>query len=293
MSIAVWKIATIAASMLAGTMSVTEAESYPDGFRTSVLEAIPLDPAPAPVQPEENRSSVGYNDRKEWWFKRNSLHEPPSAQQDIAVRQYDGHYLGDTDRKVIYLTFDEGYENGYSEKILDILKEKEVQAAFFVTKSYIEANSDLIRRMVEEGHIVGNHSVTHRDFTTLSDEEIKEELEECAAAFSEATGKQMPPFFRPPEGVYSIRTLEKTQEAGYHTIFWSYAYMDWDTKNQPGKAKAFEMAEANYHNGAIMLLHAVSQSNTEALADIIDRYRELGYTFVSLYDLPTTQMEGY
>lgn len=243
------------------------------------------DPVEAPAQPEKTSSAVGYNDRKSWWFRRNSKNLPPGAQMDINIRQYDGYYIGDTDYKQIFLTFDEGYENGYTEKILDILKEKDVQAAFFVTKTYIRDNPELILRMAEEGHIVGNHSVTHADFTTLSDAEIIEELNGCAEAYKGLTGEDMPMFFRPPEGVYSVRTLEKTQEAGYKTIFWSYAYNDWDTKNQPGKDAAYNMAMNNYHNGAIMLLHAVSKSNTEALPDIIDDLREKGYTFSSLGEL--------
>lgn len=248
---------------------------------------IPIsDPVPIPPMPSENSSLVGYNDRKSWWFKRNSDHLPPSAQNDINISQYDAYYLGDTQSKVIYLTFDEGYENGYTEKILDVLKENNVKAAFFVTKTYIESCPQLVQRMVDEGHVVGNHSVTHRDFTTLSDKEIVEELEGCAEAFQALTGQQMPPFVRPPEGVYSIRTLEKTQQAGYKTIFWSFAYQDWDTKKQPGKQGAYDMVMNHYHNGSIMLLHAVSQSNTEALPDIIESLRQKGYLFQTLYELP-------
>ncbi len=247
-------------------------------------------PAEAPVQapnmPTQNSAAVCYNDRKSWWFKRNKTNTPPSAQQEININQYGGYYLGDTSQKVIYLTFDEGYENGYTSQILDVLKDKGVKAAFFVTKSYIESEPELVRRMVAEGHIVGNHSVSHPDFTAISDEEIAAELEGCAAAFEETTGYVMPPYFRPPEGVYSIRTLEKTWAEGYKTIFWSYAYQDWDVNNQPGKDGAFQMVKDNYHNGSIMLLHAVSQSNTEALPEIIDFLWEQGYTFKTLDDLP-------
>ena len=205
---------------------------------------------------------------------------------DINISQYDAYYLGDTQHKVIYLTFDEGYENGYTTQILDILKANDVKAAFFVTKDYIERNPELIKRMVDEGHVVGNHSVTHSDMPDLSDEQIKSELDECAAYFKEVTGVEMPRFFRPPAGVYSIRSLEKTQQAGYKTIFWSFAYKDWETDNQPGKEEAYNMVMNNYHNGSIMLLHAVSQSNTEALDDMLKSLKQEGYTFLSLYDLP-------
>ncbi len=248
------------------------------------------DPVEAPPQPQQNNPAVGYYDRKSWWFKRNTENTPPSAQQDIAIDNYDAYYLGDTQRKTIYLTFDEGYENGYSEKILDVLKEYDVKAAFFVTKSYIRDNTELIKRMVAEGHVVGNHSVTHPDMTTLTDEQIASEINDCAEYFKEVTGQDMPHFFRPPEGVYSIHSLEQTQLQGYKTIFWSFAYGDWDVNKQPGKQAAYDMVMNNYHNGSIMLLHAVSQSNTEALPDIIKSLREKGYTFMSLEDLPEKEV---
>lgn len=241
-----------------------------------------------PKQPSVTNSLVGYNDRKSWWFKRNAKHIPPSAQQDINIDQYGAYYLGNTEEQIIYLTFDEGYENGHTEKILDILDEKGVKAAFFVTKPYIKSEPELVKRMVSEGHIVGNHSVNHPDMTTISDEQILKELEGCAQYFEEITGVQMPFYFRPPEGVYSVRTLEKTQAAGYKTIFWSFAYKDWDVENQPGKDSAYNMVMDNYHNGSIMLLHAVSKSNTEALGDIIDGLSEKGYRFGTLNELPQT-----
>ena len=254
-------------------------------------KATPIDdPVEVPPQPQQNNPSVGYYDRKSWWFKRNTENTPPSAQQDIAIDNYDAYYLGDTQRKTIYLTFDEGYENGYSEKILDVLKEYDVKAAFFVTKSYIRDNTELIKRMVAEGHVVGNHSVTHPDMTTLTDEQIASEINDCAEYFKEITGQDMPHFFRPPEGVYSIHSLEQTQLQGYKTIFWSFAYGDWDVNKQPGKQAAYDMVMNNYHNGSIMLLHAVSQSNTEALPDIIKSLREKGYTFMSLEDLPEKEV---
>ena len=248
------------------------------------------DPVEAPPQPQQNNPAVGCYDRKSWWFKRNTENTPPSAQQDIAIDNYDAYYLGDTQTKIIYLTFDEGYENGYSEKILDVLKEYDVKAAFFVTKSYIRDNTELIKRMVAEGHVVGNHSVTHPDMTTLTDEQIASEINDCAEYFKEITGQDMPHFFRPPEGVYSIHSLEQTQLQGYKTIFWSFAYGDWDVNKQPGKQAAYDMVMNNYHNGSIMLLHAVSQSNTEALPDIIKSLREKGYTFMSLEDLPEKEV---
>jgi delta-lactam-biosynthetic de-N-acetylase len=239
-----------------------------------------------PSVPIVNSAVVGYNDSKSWWFKRNQTNTPPSAQSDICTMQYDAYYLGDVSQKVIYLTFDEGYEMGYTEHILDILKENDIKATFFVTKTYIESDPDLVKRMVDEGHIVGNHSVTHRDMSKLSDEEIVNELEGCSAYFKEVTGVDMPLFFRPPAGEYSIRTLEKTQELGYKTIFWSFAYKDWVTNEQPGKQTAYNNILNYSHNGCIMLLHAVSKSNTEALDSAIKALKVEGYRFESLENLP-------
>ena len=244
------------------------------------------DPVPTPEQPTENSASVGAYDEKEWWFRRNSDHLPPSAQSEIAIGQYDAYYLGDTQHKVVYLTFDEGYENGYTAQILDILKEHNIKAAFFVTTPYIESEPELVQRMVDEGHIVGNHSTTHPRMSTLSDAQIQTELQECADAFQALTGQEMPKYFRPPSGVYSIHSLEQTQAAGYKTIFWSFAYADWDPDNQPGKQAAFDMVKDYTHNGCILLLHAVSQSNTEALSDMIEYLQAQGYVFQTLDDLP-------
>ncbi|HCT65402.1 MAG TPA: delta-lactam-biosynthetic de-N-acetylase [Lachnospiraceae bacterium] len=239
-----------------------------------------------PSVPIVNSAVVGYNDSKSWWFKRNKINTPPSAQNDICTMQYDAYYLGDVSQKVIYLTFDEGYEMGYTEHILDILKENDIKATFFVTKTYIESDPDLVKRMVVEGHTVGNHSVTHRDMSKLSDEEIVNELEGCSAYFKEVTGVDMPLFFRPPAGEYSIRTLKKTQELGYKTIFWSFAYKDWVTDEQPGKQTAYNNILKYSHNGCIMLLHAVSKSNTEALDSAIKALKVEGYRFESLENLP-------
>lgn len=225
------------------------------------------------------------NEKYGWYFNPNDEHIPPTASDKVDLAKYDAYYLGDTSRKVIYLTFDEGYENGYSSKILDVLKEKDVKAAFFVTKPFIESNKELIKRMVDEGHVVGNHSSKHKSCPDLTDEELKNELEETSNYFKEVTGQDMPKVFRPPMGEYSERTLAVTQSAGYKSIFWSFAYKDWLTDAQPGKQVAYDTVMKRYHNGAIMLLHAVSQSNTEALGDIIDSLKEQGYSFESLTDL--------
>lgn len=221
-----------------------------------------------------------------WSFKRNSNHEPVIGySQGIDLAKYDAFYRVDTDEKVIYLTFDEGYENGYTSRILDILKENDVQAAFFVTKPYIDSNPELCIRMVEEGHVVGNHSVTHSSFPTLTNTQIKEELEGTANVFKEITGYEMDPFFRTPSGNYSESVLNEVRKNGYYSIFWSLAYKDWDVNNQPGKDFVYNHILENHHPGGIFLLHAVSESNTEALDSVLKALKQEGYRFGNLYEL--------
>ena len=239
-----------------------------------------------PVQPEITIDGVGYNDQKSWWFSRNSENIPPTAQQEINIAQYDAYYIGDTSEKIIYLTFDEGYEAGYTGQILDVLKENDVKAMFFVTGHYLNSQPELVKRMADEGHLVGNHSYDHLDHTAISDDEMVEDIESCQQLITDTVGYEMPKFFRPPSGVYSIRTLEKAQEMGYKTIFWSFAYKDWDTSAQPTVEEAFDMVVDNYHNGCIMLLHAVSEANTNALDDMIKFLKNEGYEFRSLMELP-------
>lgn len=231
-------------------------------------------------------SSSLSNEAYSWSWKRNSTHQRVVAyNHGIDLEKYGAYYQVDTDEKVIYLTFDEGYENGYTYTILDILKENDVQAAFFVTKPYIESSKDLCIRMVEEGHIVANHSVTHSSFPELSNEQIKEELEGTASAFKDATGYEMAPFFRTPSGKYSERVLNEVRKYGYKSIFWSLAYGDWDVNNQPGAEYVYNHIMENHHPGGVFLLHAVSKSNTEALDGVLKALKAEGYRFGSLYEL--------
>ncbi|MDO6354055.1 delta-lactam-biosynthetic de-N-acetylase [Caloramator sp. CAR-1] len=230
-------------------------------------------------------------DNKEYDFglspSRNHMPpEIPKSMQEM-FKKYGAYYLGDTTNKEIYLTFDEGYENGYTSQILDILKKKNVKAAFFVTRPYINQNKELIKRMVEEGHIVGNHSSTHPSMPSKATDfnKFKKEFEDTELAFKEVTGQEMPKFFRPPMGKFSERSLYYTQKLGYKTIFWSFAHKDWLVNEQPPVEVTIERIMNRYHNGEIMLLHAVSKSNTEALETIIDKLRELGYEFKPLTEL--------
>lgn len=202
------------------------------------------------------------------------------------LAQYGAAYLGDTSRNVIYLTFDAGYENGCTAEILDVLKEHEVSAAFFLVGNYIEKNADLVRRMVEEGHIVGNHTMHHYDMSKISDKEaFEKELTDLETLFREATGKDLPKFYRPPQGIYSESNLQMAKELGYKTIFWSLAYADWNNDDQPTKQEAFSKLIPRIHPGAVVLLHSTSRTNADILDELLSKWEQMGYTFGSIADL--------
>lgn len=190
-------------------------------------------------------------------------------------------YDSATDEKIVYLTFDCGYENGYTAKILDTLRDKGVKAAFFCTKPEMEQNSDLIARMINEGHIVGNHSVTHPDFSSLTREEMYAEVKGFDDYLREHFGFSAQ-YFRYPQGKYSENSLAMLNEMGYTCVFWSLAYADWDLEDQPGADHALETVMSRIHPGAVILLHAISPDNANALPDIIDAARAAGYDFRTL-----------
>ncbi|WP_416176668.1 delta-lactam-biosynthetic de-N-acetylase [Clostridium sp.] len=229
-------------------------------------------------------------EEKNWFFKpeKNNLpSEEPEEVKDL-LKKYSAYYLGDTSKKVLYLTFDEGYENGYTSKILDILKENNVKAAFFVTKPYINDNKDLIKRMVNEGHLVCNHTAKHPSMAerAKNPQEFEDEFTETEKAYKKVTGREMPKFFRPPMGKYSELSLFYTNKLGYKTIFWSFAYNDWDRNNQPSQEFAKQKISNLTHNGAIILLHAVSKTNTEILDSVIQDWKNKGYSMETLNKLP-------
>ena len=202
------------------------------------------------------------------------------------LRQYDAAYLGDTRDKVLYLTFDAGYENGSTEKVLDTLKKHQVPAAFFLVGNYIERNADLVRRMVEEGHIVGNHTMHHYDMSKLgSPETFSKELTDLENLFRETTGKDLPKYYRPPQGIYSQENLKMAKSLGYKTVFWSLAYVDWLNDKQPTKEQAFSKLLPRTHNGAVVLLHSTSKTNGEILDDLLTQWENLGYRFGTLDEL--------
>ena len=204
-----------------------------------------------------------------------------------SLAQYDAYYLGDTGKKVIYLTFDCGYENGYTEAILDVLKEHNAPAAFFVVGHMIESAPDIVRRMAEEGHIVGNHTYHHPDMSAIADQAaFQKELDDLANLYEETTGQPLSHYYRPPQGKYSEENLRQAQALGYTTVFWSLAYVDWYTDDQPTHQQAFDKLLPRIHDGAIVLLHSTSQTNAEILDELLTRWEEMGYTFASLDELP-------
>lgn len=208
---------------------------------------------------------------------------PIGSADGATLARYDAAYLGDTTQKVLYLTFDAGYENGCTEKILDVLKKREVPGAFFLVGNYIEKNPDLVRRMVEEGHIVGNHTMHHPDMSKLSQKEaFQKELTDLEDLFRSVTGKELPKYYRPPQGIYSQENLEMAKKLGYKTVFWSLAYVDWNNDAQPTKEQAFGKLLPRVHNGAVVLLHSTSQTNAEILDELLTKWKDMGYRFESV-----------
>ena len=202
------------------------------------------------------------------------------------LRQYDAAYIGDTSDHVLYLTFDAGYENGSTEKILDTLKQQNVKAAFFLAGNYIQRNADLVRRMAEEGHIVANHTMHHYDMSKISTmESFSKELSDLEALYKQATGQEMPKYYRPPQGIYSEENLRMAKELGYKTVFWSLAYVDWNDDAQPTKEQAFSKLLPRTHDGAVVLLHSTSRTNSEILDELINRWKEMGYRFGTVEEL--------
>lgn len=229
------------------------------------------------------------NSEMNWYFvTRGKDNLPEGPKESLGVlKDYDAYFLGDTENKVIYLTFDEGYENGYTEKILDVLKDEGVPAAFFVVKPYITQNPDIVKRMADEGHLVCNHTSHHPSMASITDpDKFKLEFTDVEDAYREVVGTEMPKFFRPPMGKYSVNSLKQTKDLGYKSIFWSFAYKDWLKDDQPAEEFAIKKITNGVHPGCIMLLHAVSKTNTNVLKTVIEQIKADGYEFKSLNELP-------
>ncbi|MCC3373020.1 delta-lactam-biosynthetic de-N-acetylase [Cohnella sp. REN36] len=233
-------------------------------------------------------AAQGVSEPYHFGFKKSKNGQLPSIAEEgfmSVVRKHQAVFLGDTTQKELYLTFDNGYENGFTAEILDLLKAKRVPAAFFVTGHYVKDQPELVKRMAAEGHVVGNHSWSHPDMTRLSSAQIKDELEKVRLAVAELTGRQEMPFLRPPRGIFGDRMLAACREYGYTNVFWSVAYKDWDVKQQKGADFAYNSVMGQLHPGAVMLLHSVSSDNARALGRIIDDARKQGYEFKSLHQM--------
>ena len=202
------------------------------------------------------------------------------------LSQYNTFYAEDTEEKKIYLTFDAGYENGNTSPILDALKKHQAPATFFVVGNFISENKNLIKRMETEGHIIGNHTMTHPDMSHISTQEaFRKELSGVESIYKEITGKEMTRFYRPPQGIYSTLNLSMAKEMGYHTFFWSLAYVDWYQDNQPDPQEAITKLTKRIHPGAIVLLHSTSSTNAQILDELLGKWEEMGYSFHSLTEL--------
>ena len=224
--------------------------------------------------------NVGSSKTIGWGIKRSNNNLQPDVGQDNRkmLEENGGICLGKDTEKIIYLTFDEGYEAGYTEKILDVLKENEVKATFFITSHYLNTASDLVERMITEGHIVGNHTCSHPSLPSKTNDEIENELMKLHKAVFEKFNYEMK-YMRPPKGEFNERTLKKTQELGYKTVMWSFAYFDWDEKKQPSIDESKKIIINNFHCGEIMLLHPNSKTNSQVLEDIIKEAKTQGYEF--------------
>lgn len=202
------------------------------------------------------------------------------------LKKYDAYYVGKSDEKVIYLTFDCGYENGYTEAILDALKKHNVPATFFVVGHYVESAPDMLKRMIKEGHTVGNHTYHHPDMSAISElSAFQKEMDDVTNVFKEVTGTDMSMYYRPPQGKYSTNNLNMAKQLGYSTFFWSLAYVDWNVDKQPSHEEAFKKLTERVHPGAVVLLHNTSKTNGEILDELLTKWEEMGYAFGTLEKL--------
>lgn len=223
------------------------------------------------------------NKKIEWGIKRNDNHEQPDvgSENRRILEENNGICLGNSETKTIYLTFDEGYEAGYTEEILKILKQNDVKATFFLTAHYVNTQENLVKQMIEEGHIIGNHTVNHKSMPSLTEEEIKKEVMDLHQSVYEKFGYEMK-YIRPPKGEFSEKTLQVTNTLGYENVMWSFAYEDWNEEKQPDEEKAKNKILNNLHNGEIMLLHGNSKTNMNILDGVIKEAKNMGYVFKSL-----------
>lgn len=213
--------------------------------------------------------------------------KPPTGNASAEeLKKYNAYFIGDTTQNTIYLTFDCGYENGNTEPILDALKKHDVKATFFVVGNFLETSPEIVKRMIAEGHTVGNHTYHHLDMSSISSmDAFKKETQDVENLFEQITGTTITKFYRPPQGKYNIENLKMAQELGYHTFFWSLAYVDWYQDKQPTKDEAFGKLLKRIHPGAIVLLHSTSSTNAQILDELLTKWEEMGYTIKPLTEL--------
>lgn len=231
-------------------------------------------------------SSLILNETENWGLGFGEDGTTPTGTVSAEVlKEHDAYYVGDTSKKQIYLTFDCGYENGNTEPILDALKKHNAKGTFFVVGNFLETAPDIVKRMQKEGHLVGNHTYHHPDMSRISDlSAFQKEMDDVASLYKEITGEEMVKLYRPPQGKYSEENLSMAKELGYHTFFWSLAYVDWYEDNQPTAREAYDKLLPRIHPGAIVLLHSTSKTNGEILDELLTKWEEMGYTFGSLED---------
>lgn len=224
---------------------------------------------------------------QDWGLGFSEKGKPPTGMAGTEeLKEYGAYFLGDPAKKRLYLTFDAGYENGNTEPILDALKKHHAKACFFVVGHYLESAPELVKRMAEEGHTVGNHTWHHYDMSKISDQEsFVKEMESVEQKYQEITGQEMVKYYRPPQGKYNVDNLKMAQELGYRTFFWSLAYVDWKQDDQPSREEAFEKLMGRLHPGAIVLLHSTSSTNAEILDELLSKWEEQGYTFGTLDEI--------
>ena len=231
---------------------------------------------------QETAAAVSYSEN--WGLGFGESGAQPTGNASVKeLAEYDAFYIGNADEKTIYLTFDCGYENGNTGVILDALKKHNAKATFFVVGHFLESAPDLVNRMVQEGHTVGNHTYHHPDMSSISTlESFKKELDDVRSLYKKITGQEMAWYYRPPQGKYSTQNLKMAQELGYKTFFWSLAYVDWNADNQPTHDEAFSKLIPRIHPGAIVLLHNTSKTNGEILDELLTKWEEMGYSFKTL-----------
>ena len=232
-------------------------------------------------------SALLHEKSENWGLGFGTEGKPPTGNASAEeLKKYNAYFIGDTTQNTIYLTFDCGYENGNTEPILDALKKHDVKATFFVVGNFLETSPEIVKRMIAEGHTVGNHTYHHLDMSSISSmDAFKKETQDVENLFEQITGTPITKFYRPQQGKYNIENLKMAQELGYHTFFWSLAYVDWYQDKQPTKDEAFGKLLKRIHPGAIVLLHSTSSTNAQILDELLTKWEEMGYTIKPLTEL--------